>query len=162
MIEIPVTITAVDRMKELKELAEKITALNSIREIAEREAKLKIDTADQATERLKKVQSDITELLKIFDKASKETSQFIQFCDKLIRESMEPMKQIVEFHVKLLEKCDEADKHLKRAEKAGMEIHNQVVKDMESMSTQARDMSIYRIRLENYFKEHLPDQKILL
>ena len=162
MTEIPVTVTATDRMKELKELAEKITSLKFVKEIAEREVKLKIYSADQATERLKKVESDMTELLKTFDTASKETEQFIQFCDKLIRESMEPMKQLVEFHVKLLEKCDEADRHLKRAEKAGMEIHDQVVKDMESMSTQARDLSIYRVRLENYYREHLPDQKILL
>ena len=161
-MEVATTPTFVDKQKEIKELSEKIGVLRSLKDTAERETKTVVDAADVAANRLKKIHLDIGEAEKTLDMALSETNVFIDECEKVIREAMAPMQGMLALHVKLMEKTEHADATLKEIDAKGLEIHLRTVKDLETLHVSMYDLSIYRGRIEEYYKKHFPDQKVIL
>jgi predicted nucleic acid-binding Zn-ribbon protein len=91
---------------------------------------------------------------------SKETSDFIGKC----RASMDEVSGMADGYTKVIEKMEGSVKDLEKKivnlTDAAQRLHEQSVKENEVMERKRTDIKIYKSRLEKYFKEYLPGQRI--
>ena len=159
---IPSTITTEDKNAEIKKLSEQIAILKSAKESAERETRSAIAGADAMVERIKKQKEEIKEFDIIRQNASRDTSEFMTLCLRIIRDSGAKMREMVET-ARLLDKSREnASQALIYAKNEAKTIHENAVSEELGLQRRKEDLDIYYERLKSYFAEHLPDQKIIL
>ena len=162
MTEVPRTETWVDRQAHYKKLEGEITVLTGLKDTANREAKESVKRADVSRETLKKLNEDIDKVFTILETAEKETIDYMIHCQKLIQDNSTPMKEILGLYSEITRKCEESAVYLKRIENAGIVIHEKCVKDLELVDIARNDISVYKSRLQEYFRKYLPNQKIIL
>ena len=162
MTEVPSTLTALDKTMELRRISDEIAKLKSIKERAEIDYKTIINNTDTAQKRFDTLDNQVNELIKKLIKASEETTEFLTFCQKSIRDSSENFNLILELTKQLTQKAEKAAIDLKATEDKATVIHTDIVRQQEDIERKNRDLSIYHARLKKYFAEHLPDQVIII
>ena len=162
MSEVPITLTALDKTMELRRISDEISKLKSLKEIAERELKLVVTSADGAEIRLKNLDTQVNELIIKLVKAAEETTEFLSHCQQSIQKSSESFATILELTRLVTEKADKAVADLKVTEDKTTIIHSDIVRQNEDIDRKNKDLSIYHARLKRHFDEHLPGQVIII
>jgi hypothetical protein len=161
-MQIPTTPTTEDRNREKKNLEEKITALKSAKDNAERETKISVECADSIRETIKVLNQTVIDIMTVIPEVSHETHQFITHCNTVIRDCSAKIDGMVSLVVLLEKSAKESTEALEKARIDAKIVHVKVVEETQLMQTQRADLDIYKARIESYYAKYLPKEKIII
>ena len=161
-MEIPSTPTVLDKNREAKRLSDEIAALKSTHETVSRETRETVKGADAALERAKTIGKEIENLLIIRDQVARETSEFIASCRAILAEYGVKMTEMTQMAALIEKGAETASHELERAKEGAKAVHESAVVEQADIQRKKDDLDIYHARLKAYFREHLPDQHIIL
>lgn len=156
------TPTTTDRNRDKIELEAKITALNSVKDTAERETKHAVKSADLARDSLKSVETHLADLLTIIPNVTRETHEHIAYCTSVMRDCSNKMVSMLDIAVLIEKRAHEATQALEKTIQEAKTIHETAVAEEKTMQRNRADLDVYHDRLKEYFAKHLPDQQIIL
>jgi len=150
------------RILEKQKLAEEISKLKSIRDLAINDTKSIMLGVEDADKKVTELKNQIIILENIITTNSQETREFINHCIAVLKNSEEKLRLMIDISKEMEQRVIKATEKLAITQNEAKIIHETVVKEGELMDRQKNDLNIYHERLKAYFKEHLPDQKIVI
>lgn len=162
MTGVPTTETSIDRNLEKKRLETEITILKGIHERATNDTKTTVKAADEAFGRLESLKNEAVELGSVIAGVSRETLEYIRFCEALIRETSEKTIKIMDWTKELDAIVIKGSENLEKTKIEAKRIHEMTVKENEDLSRKKNDLDVYHRRLKEHFEKHLPGHVITI
>lgn len=161
-MRVPSTPTAFDKKKEVLEIQLEINKLKSVIETEQRRFNEVLISVEQLIEKKEDLVSEIESLNGSIIETSKETKEFIGGCQKILNESNLQIENTFKLYKVMADKIEELKKEIVELKEQKEVIHKNIVEENEQINKSRRDLNIYQSRLEKYFKEFMPNHKIIL
>lgn len=156
------TRTFLDKLADSRQLNEDIVKLRLAKTQLEQEVEHATTRAESLKVTLSAMERDIDSLNTSVGQIREITTDFVHGCKMEIQEVSDIHRETTRFILQITKKTEEAIENLNKVQKYQEEVHAQVLAENDAMEIRRKDMNIYRIRLEKYFKEYLPDQKFVI
>lgn len=162
MTPVPSTPTSSDRQEEVRKLNLEIAKLVSVKDTATRTATDAQNSAQDATERAKGIRSQIEELEGVLGTVGAETRAFLEACGHAMQEATVSMAEVAQKAKELADHIDQLGTEIANLSKRRDDLLASMNREQELMSTQRRDLDIYKQRIIKAAAEHLPGQPVIV
>jgi predicted TIM-barrel fold metal-dependent hydrolase len=147
---------------ERKKITQELALLQETQKQAQADLKKIIDSAEETTKKVQNLKQEMIFLEKAIINGSQETHDFIIHCMAILRESVSKVDTLKKVALEVEKQAINATETLKNAQGEAKALHEVVVREGVEMDRQKSDLDIYHERLKAYFKEHLPNQQVII
>lgn len=162
MDTVPQTPTALDRTEEVRKLNIIIATVNSQKEILEREVKTLVLSVEDLHLRKVRLEGEIERLERLIIQTVKVSQTISNDCIVAIRGAIEDVGTIKGVLEVLSEKVSKSKDDLTQAKNDQLVSHEQVIAEIAELNRKKADLDVYKRRIEVFYAEHMPDQKVVI
>lgn len=162
MDTVPTTPTALDRTEEVRKLNIIIATISSQKDIAQREVNMLIGSVDDLTRRKTALEEEIDSMERLIIATVKLAKEITNECIVAIRGAIGDVDNVKSVLRVLASKVESGHKELEKAKEIQKISHEQVMAEVVELNRKKADLDVYKRRIEKFYEEHMPDQKVVI
>lgn len=162
MNEVPTTPTALDRTEEVRKLNIIIATISSQKETAENELKTLIGSVEDLRLRKTKLEEENESLERLIISTVQLARTVTNDCILAIRGAIGDIGDVKDILRVLTDKVTSSNFQLTKAKEEQKASHEMVMAEIVELNRKKADLDVYKRRIEAFYAEHMPDQKVVI